>query len=136
MEAATVTPDQTETKAEEAEESTPEQRAEQEAIIGDPGIETEAPMAERTTPPAKSWAVYQYDSTAVPPAPQCHIFGYDTAGNPLDEAGANDLLARLSPGHSGTLMALPNEDAPDLPPAPAAAAPLEEPHAEQNHDNA
>jgi hypothetical protein len=126
MEAATMAPDQTETQAEEA---TPEQREEQEAIIGDPGIETEAPMAERDTPPAKSWAVYQYNSAAVPPAPQCHIFGYDTAGNPLDEAGANDLLAKLSPNHSGTLMALPNENAPDLP-APA-ADPLDEPHPAQ-----
>ena len=101
-------------------------------IEGDPGLSEEsAPMAERDTPPAKSWAVYQYDSTAVPPAPQCHIYGYNADGTPLTEQEANDLAVALTSLHSGTVMSLPNETKPDVPP-PADA--LEQPHDEQNHD--
>lgn len=104
-------------------ELTEEQRA---AIAGDnETTEAQAPMAERDTPPAKSWAVYRYDATAVPPAPQCHIYGYDGAGNPLTEADATELAALLSAGHSGTIMALPNEEAPAIAPS---SDPLEQPH--------
>lgn len=118
--------------ADEREETPPEERQvseDQAKIIEGPEEGTEPqPMVERDTPPAKSWGVYVYNAQAVAPEPACHIYGYDGAGNPLTEADATELAALLSVGHSGTIMALPNEEAPAIAPS---ADPLEQPHNSQ-----